>query len=123
MDRKPIPRRAVSVLVVCFMMLAAACQRDSSDEGAEGRSPAPQQPSSGGASSVPGIDEDVLETLPEFVKEGVAAQVEGELARADIVGQAREKIKNFVFLVKENRTFDHMFGRFPGAEGATEGLT
>jgi phospholipase C len=28
-----------------------------------------------------------------------------------------------VYLIKENRTFDHMFGRFPGADGATEGLT
>jgi len=28
-----------------------------------------------------------------------------------------------VFIVKENRTFDHLFGRFPGADGATTGLT
>ncbi len=28
-----------------------------------------------------------------------------------------------VFIVKENRTFDHMFGRFPGADGATVGTT
>jgi len=121
-DRNPIPIRAVSVLVVCFMMLASACQTDS-PEGADGQSPAPQQPSIAGASSAPGVDEDVIEGLPDFVTEGIAAQVERELARADIVSQAREKIKHFVFLVKENRTFDHMFGRFPGAEGATEGLT
>jgi phospholipase C len=30
-------------------------------------------------------------------------------------------IKHVVFLIKENRTFDHMFGRFPGANGATFG--
>jgi phospholipase C len=30
-------------------------------------------------------------------------------------------IKHFVFIVKENRTFDHYFGTFPGAEGATSG--
>ncbi len=34
---------------------------------------------------------------------------------------ARRKITNVVYLVKENRTFDHLFGRFPGADGVTEG--
>jgi len=34
---------------------------------------------------------------------------------------ARRKITNVVFLVKENRTFDHLFGLFPGADGATSG--
>ena len=34
---------------------------------------------------------------------------------------ARHKITNVVYLVKENRTFDHLFGRFPGADGATSG--
>jgi len=28
-------------------------------------------------------------------------------------------IKHIVFMVKENRTFDSMFGTFPGADGAT----
>ena len=28
-------------------------------------------------------------------------------------------IKHVVFLIKENRSFDNMFGRFPGADGAT----
>jgi phospholipase C len=32
-------------------------------------------------------------------------------------------IKHVVFLVKENRSFDHYFGRYPGADGATEGDT
>lgn len=36
---------------------------------------------------------------------------------------ARRKIRHVVYLIKENRTFDHMFGRFPGADGATEGMT
>lgn len=35
---------------------------------------------------------------------------------------ARQKIRHIVFLIKENRTFDHMFGRFPGADGATTGV-
>jgi phospholipase C len=36
---------------------------------------------------------------------------------------ARRKIRHIVFLVKENRTFDHLFGTFPGADGVTEGMT
>src|SRR5947207_11281933 len=32
---------------------------------------------------------------------------------------ARHRIKHIVLLIKENRTFDTMFGRFPGARGAT----
>jgi phospholipase C len=35
---------------------------------------------------------------------------------------ARRKIRHVVFIVKENRTFDTLFGRFPGADGATEGV-
>lgn len=31
-------------------------------------------------------------------------------------------IKHVVFLIKENRSFDNYFGRFPGADGATRGL-
>jgi phospholipase C len=32
-------------------------------------------------------------------------------------------IEHVIFLVKENRSFDHFFGTYPGAEGATEGGT
>src|ERR687895_789733 len=32
-------------------------------------------------------------------------------------------IKHVVFIVKENRTFDNYFARYPGAEGATTGET
>src|ERR1700687_2307766 len=35
--------------------------------------------------------------------------------------RAISKIKHIVFIVKENRTFDHYFGTFPGANGATSG--
>jgi len=31
-------------------------------------------------------------------------------------------IKHVVFVIKENRTFDNMFGRFPGANGVTVGI-
>ena len=32
-----------------------------------------------------------------------------------------DKIQHIVFIIKENRTFDNMFGQFPGANGATSG--
>src|SRR4026208_1399749 len=32
-------------------------------------------------------------------------------------------IQHVIFLVKENRSFDHYFGKYPGAEGATQGGT
>jgi phospholipase C len=32
-----------------------------------------------------------------------------------------EKIQHIVFIIKENRTFDHYFGTFPGANGVTSG--
>ena len=36
---------------------------------------------------------------------------------------ARRHLKHIVFVIKENRTFDTLFGRFPGADGATTGRT
>jgi phospholipase C len=35
--------------------------------------------------------------------------------------ETRWPIKRVVFIIKENRSFDHMFGRFPGANGVTFG--
>jgi phospholipase C len=35
--------------------------------------------------------------------------------------QTRWPIKHVVFVIKENRTFDNLFGRFPGANGVTVG--
>jgi phospholipase C len=34
---------------------------------------------------------------------------------------SRQRIDHVVFIVKENRTFDHLFGQFPGANGVVEG--
>src|SRR5437016_3980964 len=34
--------------------------------------------------------------------------------------QPRTPIEHVVFIVKENRTFDHYFGKFPGAQGTHE---
>ena len=34
----------------------------------------------------------------------------------------RFPIKHVVFLIKENRTYDHLFGTFPGGNGTTVGM-
>jgi phospholipase C len=33
-----------------------------------------------------------------------------------------KKLEHIVFIIKENRTFDHYFGTFPGADGVTTGI-
>jgi phospholipase C len=38
-------------------------------------------------------------------------------------GNGENPIEHVIFLVKENRSFDHYFGAYPGAEGATQGGT
>lgn len=42
-------------------------------------------------------------------------------SRSKKTQQARSQIEHIVFVLKENRTFDNMFGRFPGADGAKSG--
>jgi phospholipase C len=44
-------------------------------------------------------------------------------AEDEVIELARQRILHVIYLIKENRTFDHMFGRFPGVDGATTGLT
>jgi len=49
---------------------------------------------------------------------GTAGRVAPQKAKpADL----QSAIQHIVFIVKENRTFDQMFGTFPGADGATSG--
>jgi phospholipase C len=61
--------------------------------------------------------------LPTFVSDGTELFDKTQPDQAAILDLARSKIKHVVFIVKENRTFDHMFGRFPGADGVTSGYT
>ena len=64
--------------------------------------------------------------VPTVVLVAVAFAAQGkpssgpDAAGGDLT-QARAHIKHIVFLIKENRTFDTMFGRFPGAAGARYG--
>ena len=67
---------------------------------------------------------DKTSSIPAALDPG-AVQPSGFATPSDpaVVAAARAKIKHIVFLVKENRTFDTMFGTFPGADGATTGTT
>jgi len=44
-------------------------------------------------------------------------------ASAAQVALARQHIKHVIFLIKENRTYDNLFGRYPRGDGATQGTT
>jgi phospholipase C len=49
--------------------------------------------------------------------------VSAPLAAQTSLPQGLSNIQHIVFIVKENRSFDQYFGTFPGADGATTGLT
>jgi phospholipase C len=40
-----------------------------------------------------------------------------------VIVPGENPIEHVIFIIKENRTFDHYFGTYPGADGATEGGT
>jgi phospholipase C len=83
---------AVLVVVVGFAMVAAAC---TSNGAASPGSPSPS-PSVNTTSAPPVFDAEALPT--------------------------KFPIKHVVFLLKENRTFDNLFGAFPGADGQSWGM-
>ncbi len=71
-----------------------------------------------------------LRPMPSCRRSGaVAARTPGEQPSAGPAAppagetgvQARGHIKHVIFLVKENRSFDNYFGRYPGADGTTTG--
>jgi len=92
-----VPTRALAAVLLAGALLASACRPDGPPaRGAPSPSAPPRPPT-----PTVGTSHD---------------------ARADVVALARRKIRHVVYLIKENRTFDHMFGRFPGADGATSGF-
>jgi phospholipase C len=121
--------RGVALLLAAAFFATATCQSDSgSPEEHESQPSASPTPTNIDTSELDvtgprGISEDDFANLPGFVRVGLGEQIEAEIATQDVVDDAQEKIKHFVFIVKENRTFDHMFGRFPNAEGAVKGRT
>lgn len=81
------------------------------------------EPSQADASPSRDLESDRVRGLPDFVVNQVGPEIAAELDSPNTIQQARSKIEHVVFIIKENRSFDHMFGRFPGADGATEGRT
>jgi phospholipase C len=47
----------------------------------------------------------------------------GPAPAKDASRQDLSSIQHIIFLIKENRSFDHYFGQFPGANGTTTGIT
>jgi phospholipase C len=89
--------------------LAAACSPETAG---------PVDPSRTEAASARTSRTPIAPTAPRF--DPYPAPV---VADPSLVARAQRRIDHLIFLVKENRTFDHMFGRFPGADGATSGIT
>jgi phospholipase C len=96
-------RVLASLVVLVLTAAGAACESDA-------RAPGPGRTRS---------PEPATTTPPPVTVSPDAPHV----AREELVASAREEIRHVVYLIKENRTFDHMFGRFPGADGVTEGVT
>ncbi len=65
----------------------------------------------------------VVLALVPVVRPTVAAAPRPTEASAAALPPGFQKITHIVFIIKENRSFDHYFGRFPGADGATVGRT
>jgi phospholipase C len=60
--------------------------------------------------------------------ESRAGGADGVPSSREPAGEAKEEeeqipIKHIIFIIKENRTFDNYFARYPGAEGADSGKT
>jgi phospholipase C len=97
MSRPRAAARRLLVSLTAAAIVAAACH-DSADERVTPERTPPPSPLTGRASPV---------AAPTIVDASVF--------------RTRWPIKHVVFLIKENRTFDNMFGTFPGANGTRVG--
>ncbi|MBA3431554.1 MAG: hypothetical protein H0U16_08765 [Actinobacteria bacterium] len=110
-------------LVASVACLAAACT--AVGERNAGPTPADNRPEDRASAEEPASDENLprVRDIPEFVQQHIPLQIEEERTASGQLAAARQKIKRIVFIIKENRTYDHLFGRFPRGDGATEGRT
>jgi len=100
---QPNVRRLVGLLLI-VAMVAVAC----SDGGPTEDTPSAAPVGTEGSDT-------------NFLDEQIEATTQQADQQAKDTELAREKIKHIIFIVKENRTFDHMFGTFPGADGTRTG--
>ena len=71
----------------------------------------------------PSPDDERSLTSPPALLDSVGLGTDPGPTEEEQLAGARREIEHVVFIIKENRTFDHFFGRFPGANGATHGYT
>src|ERR1700694_840639 len=61
-----------------------------------------------------------------FLSQGTAGAQDSPGSPRSVQSPVQNKdftvLQHFVFIIKENRSFDNYFGTFPGADGATSGL-
>jgi phospholipase C len=76
------------------------------------------QADAGDSSTSDGGDSGVSDSASADADASDGSPLEGG---SDDGGPAPGQIKHIIFLVKENRSYDSYFGRFPGANGATQG--
>ena len=92
-------RRGPFPAVAAVLILAAACT------GQDGRPSGPTDPDD----PAPTSPAPSVRPLPPVAAEASAIST-------------RWPIKHVVFVIKENRSFDHLFGRFPGTRGVRSGI-
>jgi phospholipase C len=94
----PLPRHALPwvAAVLGLGLIGAACSASEAEPRATSPPPASPSPSVSTTGSPDAFDATALETATP--------------------------IKHVVFVIKENRTFDHLFGTFPGANGVSTGM-
>ncbi len=110
------PSRGRSLILALLVSLAAACNTTTRSDPPQNE-PLIEEEEQPAAASGEGFG------LPPFVSGGVREQLVSELTPEDPLPTARKKLKHIIFIVKENRTFDHFFGRFSGADGVIRGMT
>ena len=94
----PLSRHALPwvAAVLGLGLIGAACSASEAEPDATSSPPATPSPSASTTGSPDAFDATALETATP--------------------------IKHVVFLIKENRTFDHLFGTFSGANGVSTGM-
>ncbi|MDP9295924.1 MAG: hypothetical protein M3O88_04400 [Actinomycetota bacterium] len=94
--------------LLAVLLLAVSCTRSSDG----GTSPTPDIPQTPTGPTTPTTPAATTPTVsPGSMTESMVEQI-----------PTKWPIKHVVFLVKENRTFDNLFGTFPAANGATSGM-
>ena len=122
----PAPWRA-AVLLVLAASVAAACVRASGEPPAASEAPAsPVRARPPGEVPLPFLVPDRFPVAPERAPLGVdrrplrsppSLQPVADPFRPFDPAAGIMNIDHFVFVVQENRSFDHYFGTFPGADG------